>query len=56
MFTSLFKFLFPTRITPFGKMLFYITNENDYIHRLTRIDQIHTIEIDSERATRGFIQ
>jgi uncharacterized protein YozE (UPF0346 family) len=40
--TTLFKLLFPTRLTNFGRALFYITNEDDYIARLTRIDQIYT--------------
>jgi hypothetical protein len=51
--TKLFQLLFPTKLTNFGRSLFYITNENDYIARLTRIDQIYTKEIDPERATRG---
>jgi hypothetical protein len=51
--TKLFSLLFPTRVTNFGKLLFYITNEDDYVARLTRIDSIYTLEIDPERATRG---
>jgi len=53
--TKLFSLLFPTRLTGFGRMLFYVTNENDYVARLTRTGQIYTKEIDPERATRGVI-
>jgi len=44
--TKLFKFLFPTKLTPFGKLLFFITTEDDYVARLTRIDQVYTKTVE----------
>ncbi len=39
-FSDLFSLFFPTRITKFGKSLFFLTNENDYIARKTRIGRM----------------
>ena len=49
--TILFSAIFPTKITSLGKRLFYITNENDYIARQTRLQQVYKLELDPERAT-----
>ena len=42
----IFAEIFPTKVTPFGHHLFYITNENDYVARKTRIGRMpkfHTV-------------
>jgi hypothetical protein len=44
--TKLFSFLFPTKLTPFGRALFFLTDENDYVARLTRTGQIYTKTVD----------
>lgn len=44
--TKLFQLLFPTRLTPFGRALFYVTYEDDYVARLTRIGQIYTKTVE----------
>ena len=39
--TKLFQLLFPTRISGYGKQLFFITDEDNYISRLIRTGQIY---------------
>lgn len=49
--TYLFQSFIPTRVTPFGRRIFYITNENSHFARLHRTGQLYTRELDPTRAT-----
>lgn len=45
-----FSELFATKVTPYGKKLFYITDEKSNFARMKRTGQLYRQELDPERA------